>query len=97
MAHKIIWSPNALAELKQISDHISVSSVTYADSTILKIVESVKLLETFPRMGRRVPETNRDELREILVFQWRIIYELSEFNIDILNIVHGAQRTQGGA
>jgi plasmid stabilization system protein ParE len=59
------------------------------------MIEAVRSLEIFPRLGRKVPEEDRDELREILVFGWRIIYEISEYDIDILDIVHGAQRWRG--
>ncbi len=95
MAHKIIWSPEALRELRQISDYISSGSEAHANTTITKIVEAVRSLETFPRLGRKVPEADRDELREILVLNWRIVYEISEYDIDVLDIVHGAHRWRG--
>jgi toxin ParE1/3/4 len=95
MAYKIICSPDALRELKQISDYISADSETHANTTIAKMIDAVRSLETLPRLGRKVPEKDRDELREILVFGWRIIYEISEYDIDILDIVHGAQRWRG--
>jgi addiction module RelE/StbE family toxin len=95
MAHKIIWSPEALRQLREISDYISAGSETHANATITKIVDAVRSLETFPRLGRKVPERDRDELREILVLNWRIVYEIAEYDIDILDIIHGAQRWRG--
>jgi plasmid stabilization system protein ParE len=92
MAHKIICSTPALQDLKQISDYISNTSVAYANSTTAKIVKAVRSLDMFPRMGRKVPEFDRDELREILVLRWRIVYEVSDYDIEILRIIHGAQR-----
>jgi toxin ParE1/3/4 len=95
MAHKIIWSPGALRELREIAEYISIDSKTYAANVAAKIMSSVDNLELFPLMGRRVPEFNQDDFREILVLSWRIVYRISEYDIEIVEIIHGAQRWRG--
>ena len=95
MAHKLIWSPEALLRLRQISDYMSADSVLHTNATIKKIVDAVHSLERFPRLKRKLPEANRDELREILVLSWRIVYEISDYSIDLIDIVQGAQRWRG--
>lgn len=46
-------------------------------------------------MGRRVPEYDIDEMREILVFKWRVVYHVSDYDVDVIEIIHGAQRWRG--
>jgi toxin ParE1/3/4 len=36
-----------------------------------------------------VPEKNEESIREIFVFQYRIIYEILTSEIHILTVVHG--------
>jgi addiction module RelE/StbE family toxin len=95
MAHKVIWSPTALSQLRQISDYISLTAESHANSVLTRIVDGTRSLEDFPLMGRRVPESVRDDLREILVIKWRIIYEVSQYDVCILQVIHGAQRWRG--
>jgi hypothetical protein len=37
-----------------------------------------KILSTFPFIGRKVPEYNRETLRELIETPYRIVYELDE-------------------
>ena len=43
----------------------------------------------FPKLGRVVPEKNDESVREIFVFQYRIIYEILATEIHVLTVVHG--------
>jgi len=95
MAHKIIWTAKALTQLEGISDYISIDSVKHANLTVKRIIDSVDNLADFPRMGRMTPEENIDDSREILVFSWRVLYEIRGSDIYILSIIHGAQRRRG--
>jgi addiction module RelE/StbE family toxin len=91
MARKIIWSPTALADLRAISDYISRDSQAYAAGAIEKILDAVDQLLLFPRMGRVVPEYDREDIREIIVFSYRVIYEVDGDAIHIATVVHGAR------
>jgi addiction module RelE/StbE family toxin len=96
MAYKIIWSPLALDQLEKISDYISKDSDSYAAAVITEMIDSVERLVAFPRIGRRVPESDQDDLREILVRSWRLVYRIGDGRIDVVEIIHGAQRLRGG-
>ena len=39
-----------------------------------------------PRMGRRVPEQDRDDIRELVVRNYRLIYQVSEKGINVLAV-----------
>jgi toxin ParE1/3/4 len=46
----------------------------------------------FPQSGRVVPEYDAPEIREVIERPYRIIYCIREEQIDVLAVVHSAQR-----
>lgn len=54
-----------------------------------KIVTLARSLPVHPHMGRTVPEFGRKELRERFVYSYRIIYQVREEDIVVVNIIHG--------
>lgn len=53
-------------------------------------------LEDHPRMGRRVPEADdRDDVRELIVQGYRIIYLLQTEQLQILTVLHGSRNLAG--
>ncbi|HSV12630.1 MAG TPA: type II toxin-antitoxin system RelE/ParE family toxin [Tepidisphaeraceae bacterium] len=92
MAFKIVWSPEAVQQLHEISEYIARDSTTYAAGVILHIIEAAERLADHPRLGRRVPEWDRDELREVLSGNYRIIYRVGNGRVDITDVMHGAQQ-----
>ena len=42
-----------------------------------------------PKRGRVVPEAGREEIRELLYGQYRIIYRVEEGSVSILTVRHG--------
>ncbi len=89
MDYKLIWSPQAIEDIRAIAEYISRDSRTYAESTVERIFQAPEKLGEFPKLGRVVPEKNHESVREIFVFQYRIIYEIQESEIHILTVVHG--------
>jgi len=45
-------------------------------------------LATLPYVGKTIPEFERDDLREVHVYSWRVLYQTSDNNIHIIAIVH---------
>ncbi len=90
---EIIWSKRAISDLEQIGEYISLDSFRYAQITIQKLFSKPKILSTFPLMGRKVPEYNRETLRELIETPYRIVYELDETKgkIWIVTIHHSKQ------
>lgn len=91
MARKIVWSPTSLADLQQIFNYIARDSEAYAAGAIEKIVDASERLLIFPRMGRVVPEFSDDTIRELVVFSYRLIYQINGDRIDIGAVVHGSR------
>ncbi len=53
------------------------------------------MLQDHPRMGRIVPEFNQQDLHEVIVSPYRIIYRVKDESnlIEIIRIWHGARDT----
>jgi plasmid stabilization system protein ParE len=49
----------------------------------------------FPFSGRRVPEYDLDQIREVIEGSFRIIYYIKSDQIDILAVIHGAMNVLG--
>jgi len=89
MDYSIIWSPDALEDLAGIGEYIARDSVFYAESTVNKIFETAQTLSHFPKSGRVVPEIDNELIRELFVFQYRLIYEIKGNEIHLLTVIHG--------
>ena len=88
---KLNWHRFAKADLIQIYNYIYIDSVYYAVKTSSEIVKSTDNLKTFPYMGRKVPEYNLIQLRELIYKSYRIIYEVKSNTIIIHRIWHSAR------
>jgi len=47
-------------------------------------------IANFPFSGRRVPEYDIDQIREVIEGPYRIIYHIKPDQIDVLAVIHGA-------
>ena len=45
----------------------------------------------FPKSGRKVPEYDAEDIREVIEKPYRIIYRIKPDQIDVLAVVHSAQ------
>lgn len=84
---KITWSQPAIEDLSNIKAYIGADSDHYASVFLDGIFEAVERLESFPRLGRLVPEEEMDELRELLYHNYRILYLILEQEIVVIAIV----------
>jgi addiction module RelE/StbE family toxin len=89
MDYKLIWSPQAIEDIQAIAEYIARDSTIYAETTVEQIFQAPERLVQFPKLGRVVPEKNDESIREIFVFQYRIIYEILVSEIHVLTVVHG--------
>jgi toxin ParE1/3/4 len=55
-----------------------------------------ELLSSFPRLGPMVPEYDDDLLRELFEDPYRIIYRISDHQIEVVAVVHAARRNPRG-
>lgn len=91
---KVIWDDEALAELAEAIRYIAADNPTAAKKTGETILRNAGILGSFPRMGKIFSKLNRDDVREIPVSPYRIIYHIkdTEHSVRILKVGHGARQ-----
>jgi toxin ParE1/3/4 len=78
--------------MRQIWEYIALDSRRYATNMLRRIVRSVGRLAEFPNIGRRVPEFGeREEIRELIVQNYRVIYRIGADIISVSAVIHGAR------
>lgn len=86
---KIKWSDVAKSDLKGIIEYLYQDSPQYAEYLYERIFELIDNLKSFPKMGRQVPELNNPIIRELVLQNYRIVYQHFEDKIEIITISHG--------
>jgi plasmid stabilization system protein ParE len=94
MARRVAWSSRALQDVEAIADYIAKDSSVYAAAVVKNIVNQTKMLSRFPRSGRKVPEFDDDNIRELLAYSYRIIYRVQEDEVLISAVIHGKRMLQ---
>ncbi|MCP5444730.1 MAG: type II toxin-antitoxin system RelE/ParE family toxin [Chromatiaceae bacterium] len=84
----VIWTQPAKADLRSIHDFIAHDSRHYAKKVVQDIREKTDNLEQLPKRGKKIPELNDDQVRELSLYSYRIIYEIKERGIFVLAVVH---------
>ena len=69
------WSAPAKNDLRQIHDYIAKDSKYYAQNVLKEIVARSEKLNDFPEIGRAVPEITDQNIRELIVYSYRLIYK----------------------
>ena len=88
---RVHWTDNAIEHLVGIYGYISQNSPVYAKKMADRITRRSEQISDFPMSGRKVPEYESDEIREVNEKPYRIIYRIKPDQIDVLAVVHGAQ------
>lgn len=88
---KVLWSQNALEQLRGIHGYLAKTSPVYARRTVDRLTSRSKLLAQFPRSGRVVPEFGSDDIREVIEGAYRIIYQVGDDHVDVAAVIHTAQ------
>ena len=84
---KVVWTHQARERLFEIEDYIiTQGSPENAAQFIQKLVDRTKVLADFPTSGRKVPEFDDINCRELIEGNYRIVYRLKPDVIEIETI-----------
>ncbi|MCQ8105006.1 type II toxin-antitoxin system RelE/ParE family toxin [Methylomonas sp. SURF-2] len=84
----IVWSKLAREDLRLIHQYIAHDSKHYAARVVQDITEKIEVLRELPKLGRMVPEIGEENVREIGLYSYRILYELISDTIYIHGVIH---------
>jgi toxin ParE1/3/4 len=85
------WTLPARDDLKAIYEYIALDSKFYAKKIVREIISLSSTIPDIPERGRIVPETNQEEIRELFIYSYRLIYQISPDLISILAVIHGSR------
>ncbi len=88
---RLTWSPRAAGDLEDICQYLGRTSDSYARAFAGRVIALVETIPRQPRAGAIVPEYDRDDIRERLVQNYRVIYRLQGEDVQIVSICHGAR------
>ena len=88
---RVHWTETAQAHLAAIFQYISQDSSEYAQRTVDRLTRRSEQIATFPHSGRKVPEYEADDLREVIEGPYRVIYRVTPEQVDVIAVVHGAR------
>jgi toxin ParE1/3/4 len=86
---KLVWTDRALLDLKQIDDYIAADDPVAAAGWIDKLLAAAERAARFPAAGHVVRERGRDDLRQVLVKTYRIVYRIRARQVDVLTVFEG--------
>jgi toxin ParE1/3/4 len=89
---RVVWSAAAIADLNAIAEYIARDSEQYASTFVTRMLEAAADLDELSERGRVVPEVADESVREVFVFNWRLIYHVQRESVAILTIVHQKQQ-----
>lgn len=94
MAREVVWADTASDDLEAIAEYVARDSEAYATALVQEIVEAARSLAEFAHRGQVVPEVRREDVRELLVYPYRLVYRIEGQVVLVLAVIHGARRSQ---
>jgi plasmid stabilization system protein ParE len=94
---KLVWSPLADEQVDAVVAYIAADDQAAALAWLEQLLERVASLVRFPDSGRVVPELQRNDMRELIVGSYRVIYRRKADVVEIATIQHGARLLDPGA
>lgn len=86
----VIWTALAQADLKAIYHRIATDAPLNAKRVAADIVNKTNATLALPHdaLGKKVPELDRDDVREIHIHAWRVIYQVQTNSKFVLTVFH---------
>ncbi len=88
---RVYWTQNAIGHLANIYEYIGLNSQTYAKRMVDRITRRSEQVAEQPHSGRKVPEYDAEDIRELIEKPYRIIYRIKPDQIDVVAVIHGAR------
>lgn len=88
----VTFTNRAIDDLYAIGEYHAHYSPVYADHLQETIITKADTLRQFPEIGRKVPEFDLPDLRELTHKSYRIVYRVvSPTQVDIITIQHSSR------
>jgi plasmid stabilization system protein ParE len=88
-AARLRWALRARADLVTIGRYIARDDRRAARRWVEKLRVRAREAAAAPGAGRRVPEVERDDVREVVLGSYRIVYRVERSGISVLTVFEG--------
>ena len=88
---KLFWTETAKQDLQAIRRYIAADTPTAAKKWTNRLRERARNALHSPLAGRKVPEFSRDDIRELIEGNYRIVYQVFEDRLVVLTVFEGHQ------
>lgn len=92
MSPRLRVSAAAELDLREIASFISRDDRAVARRWLQKLRARARSAARAPNAGRKVPEYDREDLREVLLGAYRIGYRVNATDVVLLFVIEGHQR-----
>jgi addiction module RelE/StbE family toxin len=86
---KLFWTETAKQDLQAIRRYIAVDNPTAAKRWVERLRKRARNALHSPLAGRKVPEFLRDDIRELIDGNYRIVYQVFADRLVILTVFEG--------
>jgi addiction module RelE/StbE family toxin len=88
---KLFWTETAKQDLQTIRRYIATDNPTAAKRWIERLRERARNALHSRLCGRKVPEFTRNDIRELIEGNYRIVYQVFEDRLVVLTVFEGHQ------
>jgi len=85
----LIWSARARRDLGEIGEYIARDKPEAANQWVETLMAAAEQAAALPGVGRRVPEYGRDDLREVIKRGYRVVYLVTDEQVEIVTVREG--------
>lgn len=86
---QLVWTERAEADLATIGDFISRDDPVAARRWVRLLMATARAAARHPLAGRRVPELQREDVREVFLKRYRIVYLVTDRRCEVLTVFEG--------
>lgn len=87
----VVWTARARDGLDEVLAYIAEDSPEAVEKVLDVVLGVADSLAFFSHRGRIVPEIGDQNIREVFVYSYRMIYEVLASEVRILAFLHGAR------
>jgi toxin ParE1/3/4 len=93
---KLFWTETAKRDLQAIRRYIAADNPIAAKRWVQRLRKRARNALNAPLAGRAVPELSREDIRELIEGNYRIVYQVLADRLVILTVYEGHQLFQEG-
>jgi len=92
---RVVWTEQARQMLDDAVSYVAQDSRPAAEGLLIQALEAASSLDVHSERGHLVLELDRPNVRQLLVQRYRLLYEVTPAEVQVLAFIHGARDLTG--